>query len=163
GRTLVWDPVEGYVVDPVRTDAPVNGVRFVFYRMDSYSGYPLEPLTEIGYIDITDEDGSRSERVGVRVVQGGTGGGVLADYYIDLSGSGDNNEGSVTLRMSGLVGGGIGGLDVDVTQRYSWSFSQDRDELLLDYVFHTGQRSVEMEGLATSRFEASAWDGVDLG
>jgi hypothetical protein len=162
GETLVWDPVDGYVVDPSRTDAPSNGVRFVFYRMDSFSGYPVEPLSEIGYIDILDEDLSRSERVGVRAVDGTAGGGVVADYYVDLSGSGTSSEGYLTLAMEGSVGPGSRAVDFDVTQRYDWSQSQDRDELTFGYAFQTGQRSLEVEGFATSRFETYPWEELEL-
>ncbi len=53
GKTFAFDPVANYyAVDPTATGAPTNGVRFVLYTFDE-TGYPDEPLTRLGYLDIT--------------------------------------------------------------------------------------------------------------
>lgn len=162
GETLVWDPAQGYVVDASRSDAPSNGVRFVLYRMDP--GYepaiPLEPLAEIGYVDILDQDGARSERVGVRAVA--SGGSILADYFVDLSGVGTGTEGELTLRMSGDVTGGARTVDMDVIQQYTWSESRNLDELDMDYTFDTDARSLHLEGLARSPYNVFPYRDLQL-
>lgn len=53
GKTFTFDPVANYyAVDPTVTGAPANGVRFVLYVFDE-TGYPDEPLTRLGFLDIT--------------------------------------------------------------------------------------------------------------
>lgn len=81
GRTFVYDPAAGgWEVDDARTGAPANGVRIVYYATTATGDYAL-PLSERGYIDLTDEDTSTQSRVGVHIVR--TTGGTdltLADY-----------------------------------------------------------------------------------
>lgn len=52
GRTYDRD-VDGYRWNPNRTDAPVNGVRFILYEVDPVTHEP--GTTEIGYVDLLDE------------------------------------------------------------------------------------------------------------
>jgi hypothetical protein len=67
GDTFVYDPDTGeYAVDPDRTGAPANGVRFVVYEVDLMG----EPIVEeeIGYADLIDEGDSSAEDVALRLL-----------------------------------------------------------------------------------------------
>jgi hypothetical protein len=162
GETLVWDPVDGYVVDLSRAPRPTGSVRIILYEMDLTTLYPAQPLREIGYVDLTDEDGTAYERVGIRAVEPGFQGRELADYYVELSGSGTQSTGSVLIEARGTLGEGSFGLQFDVSQRYDWSQSQDLDEQFLDYRFDAGSSAVTLQTRATARYGGPYWDTLEL-
>jgi hypothetical protein len=67
GKTFVFDPAQRkYVVDPARTGAPANGVRFILYEGNS-SGEPIVS-NEIGYADLTDDQRSTPNVAAVTLV-----------------------------------------------------------------------------------------------
>lgn len=160
GRVLSWDPVEGYVISGL-TGAPATGIRFLLYRMDSSSGYPSQPLVEVGYLDLMDEDGALRE--GVRVILVRTAGPdrVIADYTVRLGGSWSGGEGVMEVTTAGSIGTSAIGLELE--QRLSWSEAADRDELALAYAYRQGgNRSVTLVARAESRYEALGWDTFDF-
>ena len=84
GRTYVYDATAGhYVVDPTRTGAPANGVRFALYENDGNGA--IMPATEIGYADLIDAKASSTSSAGLRfqVVAGST---TVLDYAFEVSG-----------------------------------------------------------------------------
>ncbi len=160
GETMVWDPEDGYVVSG-HAGAPADGVRFILYRMDPVTGYPVEPSSAIGYLDIVDEDGATMEAVRVRAVRTSGPDRVIADYRATLAGSGSYEEGAMETALRGVVGE-VAAVEVDLTQRLEWSRSRDREELTLDYVYRRGSSRVELEGRASSRYEAAEWRAFDF-
>lgn len=160
GETLEWDPVHGYVLSG-RTGAPTYGVRFLLYRMDWQTGYPLSPLSQVGYLDLTDRDGSGAEAVGVRGVATDGPDRVIADYQVTLTGSGTYDEGQMQLATRGAIGD-TRVVELDLTQRLSWSRSQNQDQLRLIYSYRRGTRSVGLTGVAESRFDGLEWDTFDF-
>lgn len=55
GTTWAWNPsTGGYEVDPGDLGAPTDGARFRLYEVDTSTRQPLQPLTDIGHIDIID-------------------------------------------------------------------------------------------------------------
>ncbi|MEP7381736.1 MAG: hypothetical protein ABI910_08625 [Gemmatimonadota bacterium] len=107
GRTFVYDAArDDYVVDPTRTGAPSNGVRFILYAVDG-SGHPI-PAREIGSADLLDEGSSAGATIVLRLVvtkQGST----RIDY-----------------RTSVLPGNGTGRIEVS-------GFATDDDGTRLDF------------------------------
>jgi predicted kinase len=101
GKTYVWDPASRtYVIDPARTGAPANGVRFILYEKDQATEQP-NPAREIGYADLTDENVAAPNAVGLQlkvVSQNVT----YLEYRFDLSGS----IGSATSVVSGYLSDG---------------------------------------------------------
>ncbi len=160
GETMTWDPVDGYVVSGF-AGAPANGVRFILYRMDPVTGYPSRPLSALGHMDILDEDGATTEAVRVRAVRTSGPDRVIADYRVTFAGTGSYSEGSMETTLRGVVGE-VGTVDVDLTQRLEWSGSRDHEELTLDYVYRRGSSRVELEGRATSGYEAAEWATFDF-
>ena len=152
GRTLAWDPVDGYVITG-RGGGPADGVRFLLYRMDTYTGYPDTPLAELGWVDLVPEG---ADRVRVRAVRTAGPDRELADYRVSLSGAGSYSEGEMELRSEGWLGDGAV-VELDLLERLTWSASTDRDELLLDYDLDRNGRSVRLRGEADSRYEAYDW------
>jgi hypothetical protein len=66
GATFVYDAaLDEYAVDPARTGAPSNGVRFMLYEVD-FLGTPMGE--EIGYADLIDEGDTSAEDVALRLV-----------------------------------------------------------------------------------------------
>lgn len=160
GRTLVWDAVDGYI--PVSGGgAPAAGVRFVLYRMDPYTGYPTTPLAETGVLDLVDEYSPSGDAVRVTALRTAGPDRVIADYVVALSGTGTYSEGGMQMTAGGMFGDAAR-VELDLSERMTWSASADRDELALDYGFRRGGRSVTLSGRAASRFEAYEWESFDF-
>lgn len=69
GSTVVYSLQEqAWVVDESRTDGPADGLRVIWYAMDS-SGAVGVPLSEQGYIDITPGQLEGTDAVGIRIVR----------------------------------------------------------------------------------------------
>lgn len=67
GRTMTYDAATGqYRINPSRSGAPSNGVRFVLYAVDA-NNTPLANQ-EIGYADLIDEGAAASNEVALRLV-----------------------------------------------------------------------------------------------
>lgn len=164
GRTLVWDPGQsGYVIDTSLTGAPANGVRIVYYVSDA-SGTPTSSATPLGYIDLTDEDRSLAERVGVRIVEYGatvSQDREVADYAVEMSVSGGAAAGTLEFGMAGMTAGTGDVLDFDLVQRFSWSDSQNYDRLVMDYRFDTDRGPLTLALDAQSGFEAPVWERIE--
>ena len=107
GQTFVYDAArDEYVVDPARTGAPNNGVRFILYAVDG-SGRP-NPAREVGNADLLDEGSSSGATIVLRLVV--TKQGVTRIDY----------------RTSVLPGNGTGHIDVS-------GFATDDDGTRLDF------------------------------
>lgn len=79
GQTLVYDANQrSWVIDSERTGAPADGVRIIWYTTDAVENFIL-PLTEQGYIDLTDEDDGTGSRIGILMVAT-PGDEVIADF-----------------------------------------------------------------------------------
>jgi hypothetical protein len=79
GTTFVWDVATDTYVASDLPGAPSAGVRFLLYAVDPVLLQPVEPLVEVGYVDITDHSTATTVDVNVKVVEGGT---VYLDYDV---------------------------------------------------------------------------------
>jgi len=118
GTTLVWNPdTQDYEIDPERTDAPSNGIRFVMFAVNPITGRPAEPLSEIGFVDLLDESTADSGlRLRVRAVDtSGSSEVVLLDYFVEgtfvLAG-----ESRVELAAEGFLSDGTDRVDFSLAQ-----------------------------------------------
>jgi hypothetical protein len=66
GKTFEY--VDGSYVPTDRTGAPANGVRFLIYAVNPVTFQPIEPLQEVGYVQLTDQSGSSTQAARVVVV-----------------------------------------------------------------------------------------------
>ena len=82
GKTLAWDTASHtYLISNTLTGAPANGIRILIYNANTLTGQPLLPLSQTGYLELTDESGSLAA-LGVRLVQGAT---TVADYTVTFT------------------------------------------------------------------------------
>jgi hypothetical protein len=120
-------------------DAPANGVRFVLYAVDPFTGKPGSPLNEVGYADLI--DASTTSVAGLRVMLVGTASGnvTYADYTITATGSST----AFAAEASGYLTNGTHRLDF--TNQVSASASQ----VTLDYQLALDENAVTARLKAT--------------
>lgn len=164
GQTLVWDPDEDrYVVDPSRNDAPATGVRVVYYAMRPLSGVPVEPVSELGFIDLTDEDTAGEERLGIRVVDTSGDADIdLLDYYVGFDGDAEVEQGAATITAVGSLSDGTETVAFDLLQDVRWDENADREELEVVYRFDGDDASIVVAMDAEGGFGAPAFDVVSM-
>jgi hypothetical protein len=80
GKTFEFDGTSYVPTD--RTGAPSNGVRFIIYAVNPITLEPSLPLSEVGYVQITDLSGSSTQAARVVVVSGET---TYLDYTVTAS------------------------------------------------------------------------------
>lgn len=139
GKTFVFDEGEDdYVVDPDRTGAPSNGVRFILYRTDVF-GHPLGG-EEIGYADLIDEGDTTSDQVALRleVVEGND---LVADYGIRV----DRLVRGGTIRLDGFFQDRNDRLDFDFTATGSEAGNQESVDLTFSIRVDSRKFSVDGE------------------
>lgn len=109
GRVFVIDPELGhYVIDPVRTGAPPNGVWFILYAIDPVTRQPILDV-EVGYVEITDEGDALPTGVALRlrvVSQGIT--------YVDYGVAADGTDATGSLDVDGFISDGRAQLQFDI-------------------------------------------------
>lgn len=138
GKTFVYDPaLDEYVVDPDRTGAPDNGVRFILYEVDAQD----RPRTgrEIGYADLLDEGAGSAADVQLRWVAVEAGKTVL-DYRTSV----DESEGDGRITVDGFVVDDSARLDfsVDVRGRRSGG----KELLDMDFDLRVDSREFRVTG-----------------
>ena len=99
GTTFVWDVETSAYVASDRPDAPETGVRFILYAVNPVTRQPVDPLDELGYVDVTDV--TTAAGTGARVV-------VYADgvTYLDYTVIASGTSTSGTLTVSGSASNG---------------------------------------------------------
>ncbi len=129
GKTFRWNEQAtppGYEIDPDATDAPANGVRFILYAVDPILQQPINPLNEIGYLDIVDT--SSFPTISISMTAHITGRGDLLDVAV----TGTFGQTSFTLNTNGFVSNGqqqldfglsVSGTTQDVNFDFTFSFA----------------------------------------
>lgn len=133
GKTFEWsDEFFKYVINESLTGAPSNGVRFLLYPIDPITRQPVSPTagTDIGYLDLTDEGGVSSTRLGLVAV---TGGVTRVDYFIDVSFTSTATDLSVTIAAVGFVSDGTTAVDFDLSEAVA--FDLLTESISLDLLF----------------------------
>jgi hypothetical protein len=133
GRTFVYDPGSaGYVI----SDRPLlasNKVRFILYAVDPVTSALAEPLTETGYVDLTDLSAGSTQAARVEVVSGGV---TYIDYRV--SATSGNSIGRVS--VIGYVSDGT--TQANVNLRSTITFTAG---LTLTYSLDLPQRDVSID------------------
>ena len=129
GSTFVYSLQSGdWVVDSTRTGAPAAGVRVIWYDTDA-AGNLLQPLSEEGYIDLTDEDtGGELSRIGIRMVETvDTGDVTLSELTESIQGT-EAPQWSERFEAAGFYGGASRVVDFSaVSDAAGDSVSGDQD------------------------------------
>ncbi len=131
GATFEWDDgLQRYAITE-RTGAPANGVRFILYAVDPFSGNPAMPLSEIGFLDLTDEGSASATRLNVYAE---TGGIARLDYTVTATYAllGDVIEATAT--GAGFISNGTRTLDFDLVQTVGFNTADEtmRVDMLYD-------------------------------
>jgi len=148
GTTFEWNLLEGHYVPTERAGAPANGIRFILYAIDPLTRTPTDPLVETGHLDLTDEGGTSTTRLGIEAVSGSE---TLIDYFIELSYVilGENDI-SVTVAAEGFISDGVDRLDFVLSQGATLRGSTETIDMDLVYSLSlAGQNvsvTVEMHG-----------------
>ena len=82
GVTFVYDVDTDTYVASELTGAPSNGVRFMLYAVNPVTGFPVEPLVQVGHADVSTSETVSSATVRVIVVSGGV---TYLDYALVVS------------------------------------------------------------------------------
>jgi hypothetical protein len=143
GKTFEWNFSTNQYAATARAGAPANGVRFILYAIDPLTGYPANPATEVGYIDLMDESAAQPK---LHVVVAGVGGTpVYVDYTVTLA-SQTSNAVSITtagyitngasspdsIRFAGTVAASGNAASITVTEDVSFDVNS-RDIHVRDY------------------------------
>jgi hypothetical protein len=150
GRTYVYNASTGaYEHDPARTDAPSTGIRFALYAVDPFTYAPVEPLNEIGYLDLIDQSTATTERLRVHAVVGTV-------TYVDYTISGYLSGSSVILDLVGYVTNGEQRVNFDIRAEIDFVGGDYAFDVVLDAV-NRGVRvhlsADEMYNADTGEFE----------
>jgi hypothetical protein len=128
GKTFEWNVATDLYEATARTGAPSTGVRFILYAVDPLTRMPVEPVVEVGYVDLSDESTASVAKLHVTVA--GLGGApVYVDYRVTLeslsaSAARVTSAGYITngassrdtLRFNGIITAGGNAASVSVTQ-----------------------------------------------
>jgi len=107
GKTFEWNVTTDVYEATARTGAPTNGVRFILYAVDPLSNLPVEPLVEVGYVDLKDESAGSTAKVHITVA--GVGGTpVYVDYSVTLA---SLSTTSVRMNTAGYITNGVSSPD----------------------------------------------------
>ncbi|MGD8276632.1 MAG: hypothetical protein PVH00_01340 [Gemmatimonadota bacterium] len=150
GKTFVYDGELGrYVVDPDRTGAPGNGVRFIVYR--DVGGRP-DPAQETGYADLIDEGDGSVQDIALRlaVVQDGA---TILDYATTL----DETDGTGTVTVDGFLRNGSDRLDFDVDVQGTGSGAVD-----IAFRMAVEERAFEILGTVAGAAQGGGSGDVDV-
>lgn len=149
GKTFVYDGARHeWVIDPARTGAPANGVRFITYEP---KGAEPDPAKPIGHADLMDL-GNATAGIALRlvVVEGTL---TILDYQTSLEGS----EGSGHVVVEGFVQNTRDRLAFDIDVRGQNSGGVER----ADITFELGIATREFH--VTGDVEATKQNGVESG
>lgn len=147
GKTFEYDVATGSYAATTRTGAPANGVRFIIYAVDPVSYMPVEPLTETGYVDLTDLSAGSTQAARVVVVSGGV-------TYIDYTVSATSTSTSGRVSVIGMVTDGA--IQATVNLRSTVTYTGG---LTLTYSLDLPQREVAID-LTVSASNISQPDGT---
>lgn len=84
GKTFEWNTTNFAYEPTARTGAPATGVRFILYAVNPLTGFPADPLVEVGYVDLKDESSGSTSTLHVTVAGSG-GAPTYVDYTVTLA------------------------------------------------------------------------------
>lgn len=129
GRTFGYDTeLEAWAVDETRAGAPADGVRVLWYDLNSAGGVILPP-NEMGHSDLEPHEAGPAGSLAVRIVETDESGGTIT--LVDLVQGGDSDGDVVvteTFSAEGIYSDGLNGVDFMVeSNAVTDTNSQDED------------------------------------
>jgi hypothetical protein len=156
GVTFVYDTAQDHYAPSDLTGAPSNGVRFLLYAVNPVTGFPIEPLVEVGYVDLTTSETTTTAWARVVVVSGGI-------TYLDYTAQATGTTSTVTVGVSGYVTNGDDRVNFDLDTRLINATSGI--QIVLDYVLTVPTRGgfrIDVESTITGAFSGSPSATLDL-
>ena len=152
GKTFVYDAVKhDWVIDPSRTDAPANGVRFITYQP---KGAEPDPTKPIGHADLIDL-GNTSAGIALRLIVT-EGSMTILDYQTTVEGG--ETGGHVT--VAGFIQNATDKLDFDIDVTGQSSGGVERGDISFEIGIASREFHVtgDVEGEKTNGIESGAVD-----
>lgn len=124
GKTFIYDAEsDSWLIDPLRTDAPATGVRFVIYEPDGGMPDPSNPIGHADLIDLGDDrEGIALQLV---VVEGDL---TVIDYETTLTGA----DGAGRITIDGFAQNRRDRLDFGIDVRGSNIAGTERNDITFD-------------------------------
>lgn len=160
GTTFEWDDGLGRYAMTARTGAPADGVRFILYAVDPFSGEPVVPLNEIGWLDLIDEGNASATQLRVLA---NTGGVDRLDYTVSASYAllGDVVEATAT--GAGFISDGTRALVFNLVQTVSFNTVAETMRVDMLYDLRMDDENVRVVVEVGSDIDLSASDlGLDV-
>jgi hypothetical protein len=107
GKTFEWNITTDVYEPTARAGAPPQGVRFILYAADPFTRMPVEPLVEVGYVNLDDESTATVAKLHVTVA-GVNGTPIYVDYRVTLESS---SQTSARITTTGYITNGAGAPD----------------------------------------------------
>jgi hypothetical protein len=140
GTTFVWDETSDTYVASSLAGAPASGVRFLLYAIDPVTLRPVEPVVEVGYVDVIDQSTTTVTDVRVKVVGGSV---VYLDYHVAVT----STASSGVVTVSGFASNGSTQANFDLQNTVSESAAGL--VISLDYHLDVPSRSLALNWTAT--------------
>lgn len=109
GKTFEWNAITDLYEATARAGAPVKGVRFILYAIDPLTYRPVEPVVEVGQVDLVDESIGNTAKLHVTVA-GLNGSPVYVDYTVAVE---SLSATSGRISVVGYITNGVDTLDID--------------------------------------------------
>lgn len=151
GKTFEYSG--GSYAPGTRTGAPANGVRFLLYAINPVTLLPVEPLQEVGYVELTDLSEASTRAARVTVVSGAT---TYLDYTVTATATAHSGQ----VHVTGFVTDGTTRAEINLRSTVT-----EAAGLTLLYTLAVPQRDVSI-GLtmtATGLDPESGTIGINLG
>jgi hypothetical protein len=152
GKTFVYDAAaHQWVIDPARTGAPANGVRFITYEPNGAEPDPTKPIGHADLIDLGDAAAGIALRL--IVVEGTL---TILDYSTTLEGT----DGSGHVTVAGYLQNTRDKLDFDIDLRGQNSDGVERADVTFDLGIAARAFRVvgDVEGVKQNGVESGAVD-----
>lgn len=155
GKTFEWDEALGRYAVSERAGAPANGVRFVLYAVDPFTGQPATPLNEIGRLDLTDEGDAAATRLGVFAE---TGGVTHLDYTVSSSYAVLGTDVEATVTAAGFISDGTNTLVFDLAQSVLYDTVAETMDVDLTYDLRMDDEDVRVTVNAATSIDLTSED-----
>lgn len=140
GTTFEWDVNADAYVATSRAGAPTNGVRFILYGINPITETPIEPLVEVGLVDLMDESTTGALRLHIRVQ--GVGG---TPTYLDYTAAITAGATSFTATVNGSLSNGLAGAQFkELTFNVQFQVSQNQVTESASYDLNSPSVSVDV-------------------
>lgn len=139
GDTYEWDLTTAAYVLTARTGAPTNGVRFILYAVNPLTNEPVDPLNEVGYVDLMDESAGNTVQLHIQV-KGASG----TPTYLDYTATVIAGTTTFTATVNGSLSNGQAGA-AERTLDFTLSFQVNASSVVANSSYNLNNPSVGVD------------------